>query len=118
MKYHFEYSPKNLDNEEQSKQLILESLRKYGYEDSGHRCEEFMPLKNHLTLSFDDPVQFRGATHRHDSNLELVLSDSNSSPGLISSDNPPGMWKVTISMHAVVTDECKYKLKIWGLEND
>ncbi|MGG3470406.1 hypothetical protein ABES02_23340 [Neobacillus pocheonensis] len=36
IKCFFEYSPKNLNNEEQSKKIILESLRKYGYEDSGH----------------------------------------------------------------------------------
>lgn len=115
--FHFNYSPKDLLDLQMSKKIIEESLCKYGIlEECGENSnwEKYVPLKNHLTLSFDDPEKFRGATHRHDSTLHLILSETEASPGLIPGKNNSGLWKVTISMHAVVTNECSYQLKVLG----
>lgn len=117
LKVNFEYSPKELDSRVRSKELILESLAKYGYDENSN-WEKYLPLMNHITLSFDDPESFRGATHRHDSNIELILSKEASSPGIISDANPPGLWKITLSVHSLITNDCRYRLKVWGGENE
>ena len=110
----FEYSPKDLTNDDIAKKLIIDSLDKYGYSEGKENWQNYLPLKNHITLSFDDPDQFRGAVHRHDHNLKLTFNEVNSSPGITSKINAPGMWKVKLSIHALVTEECVYNLKVFG----
>ncbi|MFS0862157.1 hypothetical protein [Fredinandcohnia sp. 179-A 10B2 NHS] len=119
IKVFFSYSPKKLEDEELSKKLILESLDKYGYQgnyDGMEKWRDFLPLQNHITLSFDDPNKFRGATHRHDSTLELVISEKESSPGIVSDINPPGQWKVMLNMHCVISEKVEYQLEVWGVD--
>lgn len=112
----FEYYPKDLNDKDMSKELILETLEKYGYsmEESRKNWEDFVPLKNHVTLSIDDPDGFRGATHRHDYELELILSESEATPGLELRKNEPGMWDITLDIHALVTEKCSYRLRVVG----
>lgn len=115
--FYFKYTPKDLKDKEISELLIKESLLKYSIisnETEEVNWKKYMPLKNHLTLSFDDSEKFRGATHRHDSELHLVLSEKEASPGLIPDKNKPGLWKVTISTHAIVSEECSYQLEVFG----
>lgn len=113
----FSYSPKDLLDKEQSKKLIKEGLEKYVEPETlsyyEEKWETFTPLKNLITLSFDDPEQFRGACHRHDPVQEYVMSEDEGTPGLLKGPIVPGVWKVTISVHCVVTENCDYKLEIW-----
>lgn len=114
IKVFFKYYPKDLEDKVTSKRLILESLDRYGYssKDSVQNWEDFMPLKNHITLSVDDPNGFRGATHRHDYELELTLDNKSSTPGLYTRKNESGMWNITLDIHALVTEECDFILKV------
>lgn len=83
LKVAFEYNPKQLKDEELSKDLILNCIDKYGYEKFDN-WKSMLPLLNHITLSIDDPDTCRGATHRHFSQIELTLSQTKSSLGMIS----------------------------------
>lgn len=111
------YTPKRLEDPERTREMILDSIDKYTA--AGHReavksrWEKFLPLQNLITVSVDDPERHRGAGHRHDPVQELYLSKSGASPGLVSGRLPGGWWKVTLSLHAIVTERCDYELQIW-----
>ena len=51
---------------------------------------------------------------RWDQNSErpVRVSRNYSSPGFISCKIIPGFWKVEMEIHAIVTEECKYRLEI------
>ena len=51
---------------------------------------------------------------RWDQNSErpVRVSSTYSSPGFISCKIIPGFWKVEMEIHAIVTEECKYRLEI------
>jgi hypothetical protein len=112
----FAYGPKNLEDPEQAKTMIFESIDKYTELDQRERLqakwESFLPLKNLVTISVDDPKRHRGAGHRHDPEQLLFLSKEEASPGLVSGEILTGMWEVMLSLHAIVTDNCRYTLHI------
>ncbi|MFD0694683.1 hypothetical protein ACFQZT_11315 [Paenibacillus sp. GCM10027628] len=116
----FAYAPKNLADREQSKALIEASIGKYTEPEQRDRLqakwESFLPLKNLITISVDDPERHRGAGHRHDPEQLLLLSEPEASPGLVSGPMPSGMWEVTLSLHAIVMENCQYTLQIWHEE--
>ncbi len=117
----FSYSPKSLDDETLSREIIGESLRKYtdagdnayggqAFEESWKR---FLPLKNLITVSVDDPNGFRGACHRQDPKQQLFLAADSASPGLMPGPIIQGTWSVTLSVHALVTEKCDVSLVVW-----
>lgn len=114
----YSYDPKRLEDQEQAKELIEQAISRYvePHQQPGYlsRWESYLPLQNLLTLSFDDPEQFRGAAHRHDPEQQLHIGMESASPGLVPGAIRTGLWRVTISMHAVVTEQCRYKLRVWG----
>lgn len=114
----FTYGPKELKDVDLSKELVMANLPKYLKErqvDSEY-WERFLPLKNLLTISLDDPAEFRGAVHRQDAEQNLIIARNDASPGLLPGALPPGEWTVTVSVHCVVTDTCNYQLQIWDGE--
>ncbi|MFC3746542.1 hypothetical protein [Paenibacillus sp. GCM10012306] len=112
----FKYSPKILEDKDLSQELITEAIHKYVdptlQQVYAEQWERFFPLQNLLTLSIDDPEGFRGSAHRHPPVQQHVLSQETSSPGFFAGKIGPGVWKVTISVHCVVTPECRYQLHI------
>lgn len=119
LKILFCYDPKVLLDKEKSRELISKGIHQFVEEDQDTdlaNWERYLPVQNLLTISVEDGNGFRGCAHRQSSQQELIISEQNSSPGLISGALDKGLWKVTISVHAVVTDRCKYSLKV--LEGD
>ncbi|WP_281883146.1 hypothetical protein [Paenibacillus sp. YYML68] len=112
----FKYTPKHLDDQETSRALILEAIDKYAApavaEQQKREWAKFMPLQNLLTLSLDDPARFRGSAHRHTPEQKHLVCEEAASPGFIAGPMPQGVWKVTISVHCVVTPECSYTLTV------
>jgi hypothetical protein len=113
----FMYHPKRLEDLERSKELILASLGKYSLAENSEldkvKWGNYMPLTNLITLSVDDPKGHRGAGHRHDQEQLIHLSEYQASPGFVSGPMIQGMWKVTLSLHGIVTELCSYELQIW-----
>lgn len=109
------YSPKRLTDRERAKELILLNLtRDNGNEKDTEKWESFLPLVNLVTLSLDDEKGYRGACHRQAEYQELLLSESEASPGLLQGKITKGKWKAVLNVHALVTENCTYKLKIEG----
>jgi hypothetical protein len=115
---HFVYYPKRLEDLEQSKKIIYESIEKYTLSEHVEALKEkwqnYMPLTNAITLSIDDPERHRGAVHRHEPEQLLQLSEHQASPGLVSGLLIEGMWKVTLSLHSIISEVCSYELQIWA----
>lgn len=118
----FFYSPKRETDMENAKKLIIESLQKYtlkNVDKINEIWESYLPLQNLLTLSLDDPQGFRGAGHRPPSCQEIILSEDQASDGFLMGKILKGKWLLTLSVHAVVTEECRFTIRIWeGDEND
>ena len=112
----FAYEPKILEDREKSRAAIGDALALFVEESeleaSRTNWERYYPLKNLLTLSFDDENGFRGAAHRHDPVQRHIIAENEASPGLIRGIIPRGQLRITISVHCVITDECRYRLRV------
>lgn len=120
LRIRFEYAPKTLDDREHSIRLLEESFDQYllpaQRQQAITQVDQYLPLKNLITLSIDDKQGYRGACHRHDEIQNLILSASKASPGLMAGPLPTGSWAVTLSLHCIVTESCSYRLQIWTTE--
>lgn len=112
----YSYSPKILTDKEKSKELIEENIRT----DAGENfCdypswEEFMPLKNLITLSLDSPEGYMGAAHRQAENQHHIISEEFSSVGFERTEITKGEWILTLNVHALVTDKAECLVKVEG----
>ncbi|WP_083204999.1 hypothetical protein [Bacillus sp. FJAT-27264] len=114
---HFTYGPKYLEDQEKARLLIEQGIDTYFeaeyLEQAKARWQSYLPLQNLITVSVDAPDGHRGAAHRHDREQLHILSRHEATPGLVQGEIIPGMWEVTLSLHAIVTDVCDYTLKVW-----
>lgn len=115
-----EYGPKVLEDREKALALLEQSFDLYILpemkEQAAAQADKYLPLKNLITLSLDDPYGYRGACHRHDPVQHLYVTEQDASPGLTAGPLKPGSWRVTLSLHCIVTDICDYRLQIWSEE--
>ncbi|WP_025693156.1 hypothetical protein [Paenibacillus zanthoxyli] len=122
MRIRFAYWPKLLEDDGQAMEFIMESIDSYVAPEHQGPIREgwrrYLPLKNLITLSMDDPNGYRGACHRHDAEQSLFLSEQEASEGLMPGKLALGEWNVMLSAHAVVTERCSYDLSIWTEEAD
>ncbi len=112
----YAYSPKILEDKEKSCELIKENLiRDAGEEWTEYTdYEEFMPLKNLVTLYLRSPEGFRGAAHRQaDSQYHEICKDF-ASPGFLKGEITAGEWQLCLNVHAIVTDFCVCHIEIEG----
>lgn len=120
----FRYTPKQFLDKEASQRLIVEAIERYSdsawVELHKKQWDHFYPLQNLLTLSLDSPSGFRGSAHRHDPKQQhqICREGSKTSPGFIAGDISSGVWKVTISVHCVVTPDCRYELFVRGTTDE
>ena len=111
----YSYSPKILEDKEKSYKLIKENLiRDAGEEWTGYTdYEEFMPLKNLVTLALKSPDGFyRGAAHRQADSQYHEISEDSASPGFVRGKIAEGQWELRFHVHALVTDICTCSIKI------
>ena len=93
----YSYFPKEVENREKALLLIEEGLEKY--EEKCEALTDFLPIRNLITLSFDENGRYRGACHRHPNNQTIVISDENSTPGIINRPLERGEWQVVLNVH-------------------
>lgn len=114
----FAYSPKRLEDREKAHALIMDSIVKYTPAAERERVESvwetFMPLQNLITLSLDGPDGHRGAGHHHEPERFVSLSATDATPGYVAGPIASGIWTITLSLHAVVTDVCRYELNVFA----
>ncbi|MFS0726498.1 hypothetical protein [Paenibacillus sp. 1P07SE] len=116
----FKYAPKSFLDKEASYPLIMDAIERFTeperIEAYHAQWENYYPLQNLLTLSIDGPDGFRGSAHRHAPEQQhAITGDSRTtSPGLIPGPITPGVWKITVSVHCVVSPQCHYALSVRG----
>lgn len=112
----YAYSPKILEDKEKSYMLIKENLIRDAGDDWTEYTdyEEFLPLKNLVTLYLRSPEGFRGAAHRQaDSQYHEICRDF-ASAGFLRGEIIPGQWRLCLNVHALVTDFCICHVEIEG----
>ena len=112
LKITFCYSPKILENEAEAQNQIKYCLIRDGYEEEICKWEEYLPLKNLITLSLDDPEGYRGCAHRHSPYQEHNISEKSASPGFLKGRIIKGEWKAVLNVHALVTQSCDVHIKV------
>ena len=112
----YSYAPKILEDKEKSIELIKENLiRDAGDEWTDYTdYEEFMPLKNLVTLALLSPEGYRGAAHRQADSQYHEISEEAASVGFLRGMIIAGEWKLCLNVHALVTDNCTCNIKIEG----
>ncbi|MBQ9531696.1 MAG: hypothetical protein IJR70_06450 [Eubacterium sp.] len=105
----FSYSPKNVENESNSLELIEKGLKKYKTESENP--SDFLPIRNLLTLSFDENKKYRGACHRHPNEQKITISNENSTPGIINKEIESGEWNAVLNVHFAGC-EVEYSIEI------
>ncbi len=109
----YSYAPKELSGAAGAKLSEDCLLRDAGaFRGEYPAADRFLPLKNLVTLSLDDPRGYRGAAHRQAPRQVHKLSASEASPGFYKGAISAGEWKLTLNVHALVTEFCDCAIKI------
>ena len=109
----YEYNPKTVENKELAGNAIVEGLRKYKVEVAD--VTSFLPVKNLVTLSFDENGEYRGACHRQPNKQTVVIAEQGSTPGIFNRSVNSGEWQVVLNLHYVGCD-IDYIIDIEGVE--
>lgn len=78
----------------------------------------FLPLKNLITLSLDDPHGYRGAAHRQAPRQVHEITAEYASPGFYAGKISAGEWTLTLNVHALVTEFCDCDIQIEAEEGE
>lgn len=111
----YEYSPKTLENEIKAENLLAQSIEKYLGDEYKAEPQDFMPVKNLITLSLDDNGTYRGAAHRQADKQHHEISKEFASAGFIKGEIHSGKWQVVLNVHCCAC-EVDYKIKVTGEE--
>lgn len=115
------YTPENLEDREQAKELMLMALKKYvpeQFRDQYGDWESYLPVSNLITLSIDCQDRYLGCAHRHDSEQRHIISADYASPGFYTQAVKKGLWRGVINIHSVVSDPVSCHLTIRGWEKE
>jgi hypothetical protein len=119
MEIHFSYTPKELDDKALSLKYINAGMEKYApekYRSGYQNSEDFLPVLNLVTLSLDSPEGYLGCAHRHEPEQIHIISEKSSSPGFVPQKPVSGDWRAVVNVHAVVTETCTCRLKIFNTD--
>ena len=92
LKINFEYSPKTLEDKAKEIKIAEDCLEKYGEVQEGN-IENYLPIKNLVTVSLDSSREYLGAAHRQSNKQEHIISPGFSSAGFFKTDIAKGEWK-------------------------
>ncbi len=109
----YEYNPKTVENREIAGNAIISGLKKYGLEVAD--VNSFLPVHNLVTLSFDENGTYRGACHRQPNKQTVILSEQDSTPGILNRKICSGEWRVVLNVHYAGCD-IEYSIEVEGEE--
>lgn len=115
------YSPKSVEDMDLAKREIEAALKKFIPDERRDRYgtwEDYAPLVNLVTLSLDRDGHYIGCAHRHAPVQKHIISAGYSSPGFYRCPHTSGDWRAVINVHAVVSPEVRYELKIYALTEE
>lgn len=109
----YSYAPKELSGaagEALAEECLLRDAG--AFREEYRSAASFLPLKNLVTLSLDDPHGYRGAAHRQAPQQVHILSENEASPGFYAGAVSAGEWILTLNIHALVTAFCDCVIRI------
>lgn len=114
LKITFSYDPKVLEDNDRAKMLIENNIKKDAgeYADQYPLWEEFLPLKNLITLSLDDTKGYRGCAHRQDKDQIHIIREDFASRGFHKGVPEAGGWKAVLNLHGIVTEKINCNLMV------
>lgn len=107
----YSYSPKTVEDKNLANSAVATGMKKYGVTFASP--DKFMPVKNLVTLSFDENGTYRGACHRQPNEQTVIISEKDSTPGVFNRKITPGSWDVILNVHFAGCD-IEYQLEIEG----
>ncbi len=107
----YSYSPKTVDDEHTAIKLIKEKMKQYGADG---KAEDYLPIKNLITLSLNDEKSYRGAAHRQADTQHHEISKGFADSGFIKGEIGSGKWKIALNVHCCACD-VNYEIKITGV---
>lgn len=113
LKVEYSYSPKEVENKALANKAVVASMKKYNVTFANP--EAFYPVKNLITLSFDENGKYRGACHRQPNKQTVIIADKDSTPGIFNRPIEAGEWDVVLNVHFCGC-EVKYNITIEGVE--
>lgn len=111
------YAPKVFADRNTARIRMLEGVLRCGLDRSqiyGKPIEELPDLVNLIILSADLNGKYLGAAHRHAPEQSIHISPEGSSPGFFSAAIEPGIFRITVSVFLVLTEECSYRIRVTG----
>lgn len=114
LKISYSYSPKSPKDKDTCIREITECFEKYEGA-APHNPEDYLPVKNLLTLSLDCCGEYRGAAHRQADRQEHIISQDYASYGFIKGKIKAGKWDAVLNAHNISCD-ITYRLKVEGDE--
>ena len=97
LKVKYSYNPKEVEYQAQAHHLVEEAMHKYGIQN--YDIEAMMPVKNLITLSFDENGEYRGACHRQPNRQLITIAEKDSTPGIINGPIQAGKWHIVMNVH-------------------
>lgn len=107
----YSYSPKTVENRAEALTLIEKKMNQYG---AGGAPEDYLPVKNLITLSLNDENGYRGAAHRQADVQHHEISKSYAAAGFIKGEIEGGKWQLALNVHCCACN-VHYSLKITGV---
>ena len=97
LKVKYSYYPKDVEEEAEAHHQIEEAMHKYGMQN--YDIDGLMPVKNLITLSFDENGKYRGACHRQPNRQLITIAEKDSTPVIINKPVEAGNWDVVLNVH-------------------
>jgi len=86
LRLEFSFTPDIMEDKEAARTIIRGAFLKYTGEVEEHKVDNYLPLKNLLTLSVDSPRGFLGTAHRHMPKQTIFINKGKASRGFIPSE--------------------------------
>lgn len=106
----YAYSPKELEDRQKALELIRRELENY-LGNNNEKAENYLPVKNLITLSLDENGKYRGAAHRQPNSQKIEISAESCTPGFTKGAPESGKWRIVLNVHCCVRD-VDYEIKI------
>lgn len=107
----YNYSPKTVENKAEVLALIEKKMNLYG---AGGAAEDYLPVKNLITLSLNDENGYRGAAHRQADSQHHEIGENYAAAGFIKGKIENGTWQIAMNVHCCACN-VHYNLKITGV---
>lgn len=114
---YFSYAPGeecNADCIQQVEQAMTRYYDRYPRELEPMTVQQYLPVKNLITLSLAKDGVYLGNGHRWDTKQEHIFSQTYAASGFSSPETMSGQWTGMLHLHEIISPECTGILRVEG----